>query len=414
MDPKIVELLKKRLYGRVSPHTIPSAISRTKERYPFLTLNAAAEVYGSRYHVSVHKFLNEKDREALGTFAVGKTNIQTKPKLIQTQRIKTASRLPVQRIGKMEKMNEEWDVFICYKRISGEDLAEAVKKILEECHVHAFLDTKDIPAKFKGTVQWFDARDNAVLKCKFFVLILTAGFDSSAEIKKELTLARSIPDKLFTYFRHKDLSPSLKIALENEVLDISKQQQYSFGTLNDLVRTAHKILVTDAQPHTNIPAQMLPTASTASATATDAKSPVTEMGNSQIVSTIGAISNFAAFYDQVFGSRKIQKVYPKLFTTEEMTSPGKASKICRVLDTFMNDKGQFKQALQTIINLHTAYSKANIAALRDIVDGFGFKVSDDLLLIEKEKFAEKQDTKEIVQKYNKAIFDEESSTLCLT
>ena len=124
---------------------------------------------------------------------------------------------------------------------------------------------------------------------------------------------------------------------------------------------------------------------------------------------IAAISNFAAFYDQVFGARKIQKVYPKLFTAQEMTSPGKADKICRVLETFMQNRGQFKQALQTIINLHTQYSKGHIDALRDIVGDLGFEVNDDLSLVNKEKPDKKQDVKEIVRKYHKAVLDEKSS-----
>jgi len=406
LDPRIIELLKK-LNGIVSPHTIPSAISRTKERYPFLTPNAAAEVYGSRYHVSAHKFLNEKDREALGTFAVGKTNSQTKPKVAQTQRTKTTNRQPTEKISKLEnKMeiaNNNWDVFICYKRISGEDFAEAVKKILEECNVHAFLDIKDIPSKFKGTDKWTDARDNAALKCKVFVLIMTAGFELSVEVKKELTLARSVSGKLFAYFRHKDLSSAQKIVLDSEILDLSKQQQYSFGTLQDLVRTAHKILVKEGiQAGQN---QKLVT-SLPSVT----KSSVTITNQASETSIAGAIINFAAFYDQIYGARKIQKVYPSLFTAEEMTSPGKAAKICRVLETFKNDKGQLKQALQTIINLHPDYSTAHIASLRDIVNGFGFTINEDLSLTEKKASGGEVEIKEIVKKYHEAIFYEESSS----
>lgn len=405
LDPRIIELLKKKLNGIVSPYTIPSAISRTKERYPFLTPNAAAEVYGSRYHVSAHKFLNEKDREALGTFAVGKTNSQTKPRVAQTQRTKTTNRQPTQKIikqeNKMEITNKDWDVFICYKRISGEDFAEAVKKILEECNVHAFLDIKDIPSKFKGTDEWTDARDNAALKCKVFVLIMTAGFELSVEVKKELTLARSVSGKLFAYFRHKNLSAAQKIVLDSETLDLSKQQQYSFGTLQDLVRTAHKILVTEGILSGQKLVTSLPSVN---------KSSVTVTNQASGTSIVGAISNFAAFYDQIYGARKIQKVYPSLFTAEEMTSPGKAAKICRVLETFKNDKGQLKQALQTIINLHPDYSTTHIASLRDIVNGFGFTINEDLSLTEKKAADGEGEIKEIVKKYHEAIFDEESSS----
>lgn len=382
MDTRILDLLRKKLNGTVSPSTLPSAISRTKEKYPFLTLNAAAEVYGSRHNVSVHKFLNEKDREALGTFAVGKTNLQTKPRVVQTQRTKTTNRLPVQKIGKleskMEETNDDWDVFICYKRISGEDFAEALKKILEECHVHAFLDIKDIPSRFRGTEKWSDARDNAVVKCKVFVLIMTAGFDSSTEVKKELTLARSIPDKLFTYFRHKDLPPSQKIVLKNEVVDLGTQQQHSFGTSNDLVRTAHKILVTEGipTPASNNQVQGIPTVLKAT-TITSATAP-----NKNGIAMVAAIANFASFYGIVPGTKRVQKLYPNLFTPEEMESGGKESKICKILEIYASDRTQLKQAIQRIINLHPDYSLKKLSDLRDTVLGFGFNLGDDLTVID--------------------------------
>jgi hypothetical protein len=139
--------------------------------------------------------------------------------------------------------SKDWDIFICYKRLSGQDFAEALKKFLEECNLNAFLDIKDIPAQFKGTDKWFDSRDNAILNCRVFVLIMTAGFDLSDEVKKELTLARTVPGKLFTYFRHKDLKSVNQIILRNEILKIGDQQQHFFETVNELVRKAHTVLV---------------------------------------------------------------------------------------------------------------------------------------------------------------------------
>jgi hypothetical protein len=253
LDPRIVELLRKKLYGKVSPHTIPSAISRTKEKYPFLTSNAAAEVFGSRYRVSVHKFLNDKDREALGTFTVGKTNSYGESKVLLNKSTKISYRVNVNRQSPKVKMSQQkeernWDVFICYKRISAKDFAEATKKILEEYSFKAFLDIKDIPSKFKGTEQWSDVRDDAVRKCRVFILIMTAGFDLSSEVKKEIAMARSIPGKDFAYFRHRDLSTNQKIDLSKETLDFSKQQQHSFDTCEELVRTVHKVLVGEQAP----------------------------------------------------------------------------------------------------------------------------------------------------------------------
>lgn len=254
-----------------------------------------------------------------------------------------------------------FNVFICYKRLSALDFAETLKKSLEEFGVHAFLDTKDIPEKFKGTEEWTKARDKAVIESKIFVLIITAGFNLSPEIKKEFSLARKYADKQFVYFRHKSLKPNLKIVLDTEELDMGKQNQVSFGTENDLVRKAHSIL---------IEGQNISTLSNESNRTPDKK-------------IIDAINNFAAFYGTVPGIKKVQKLYPKLFTDEEMNSPGKADKICMILETYIGNKAQFKQALQTIINLHRDYSIKKLDALRDIIADLGFIIDDDLSIAEK-------------------------------
>jgi hypothetical protein len=80
------------------------------------------------------------------------------------------------------------------------------------------------------------------------VLIITAGFNLSPALKKELSLARKSTDKEFVYFRDKSLKPNLKIVLDNEELDLGKQQQISFDTKYDLVRKAHSIIVEARAP----------------------------------------------------------------------------------------------------------------------------------------------------------------------
>jgi hypothetical protein len=280
-----------------------------------------------------------------------------------------------------------FDVFICYKRLSAQDFAEILKKSLEEFGVHTFLDIKDIPERFKGTEEWTNAIDKAIVESSIFVLIITAGFDLSPEVKRELTLARKCGDKDFVYFRHDSLRPNLKIMLEKEELILGKQQQVAFSTKNDLVRKAHSILV-EGQDVTAVANEQ------------------EEMPERNVAI---AISNFAAFYDLVFGARKVQKVYPKLFTAKEMVSPGKADKICRVLETYMDNKAQFKQAIQTIINLHREHSLKNIDALKEIVTGLGFVVGDDLSLSDMKKLSGQNSIKEIVKKYHDAVLDTDTN-----
>src|SRR3989304_8551101 len=110
LDSKILESLKRKLSGQVSEHTIQPAISRIRARYPFLSLNAAAEIFARRYHTSVQKYFNDKDREAYGTFngmRVTKVNVQS-------VRHKKLTKPPKRRTSEMEKTTENWDVFICH------------------------------------------------------------------------------------------------------------------------------------------------------------------------------------------------------------------------------------------------------------------------------------------------------------
>ena len=77
LDPRITEHLKKRLKGRVSEHTIKSAISRIRRKYPSLTLNAAAEIFANRYEESVQKFFSHQDRECFKSIKIEKVTIKT-------------------------------------------------------------------------------------------------------------------------------------------------------------------------------------------------------------------------------------------------------------------------------------------------------------------------------------------------
>jgi hypothetical protein len=135
-----------------------------------------------------------------------------------------------------------FEAFICYKRDTAEDFAEHLKTGLEISGIHTFLDTKDIPNKFRGKEEWTDAINGAIVESRTFLLIITAGFESSSEIRRELSLARESAERKFVYFRHKDLAHHIKIDLDNEELDIGKQQQLPFDTKQDLLRQALRIL----------------------------------------------------------------------------------------------------------------------------------------------------------------------------
>jgi hypothetical protein len=135
-----------------------------------------------------------------------------------------------------------FDVFICHKKSSGLDYAKHLKAGLEELGLHSFLDSDDIPVKVDGKQEWATIRDQAIKESTTFILIITPGFDLSAEVRKELCLARKT-GKQFIYFRHRDLARKIILDLDIVQIDLGKQQQVSFENKEELLRHAYRILV---------------------------------------------------------------------------------------------------------------------------------------------------------------------------
>jgi hypothetical protein len=134
-------------------------------------------------------------------------------------------------------------VFICHKKSSGKDFAEHLKAGLEELGYHSFLDSKDIPKVTNGRLEWIEIRDQALKESYTFILIITPGFDLSQEVKNELKIARTLGNKQFLYFRHRDLGRKIIVDLEDEKVDLGRQEQVSFETKEELLRLAHGILL---------------------------------------------------------------------------------------------------------------------------------------------------------------------------
>jgi hypothetical protein len=143
-------------------------------------------------------------------------------------------------------MLKPFDIFICHKKSSGKDFADHLKAGLEELGYHAFLDSKDIPKITDGKEEWIEVRNQALRECKTFILIITPGFDLSQEVKNELRLARATGNKNFLYFRHRDLGRKIIVDLENEKVDLGRQEQVSFESKEELLRLVHSILSKEA------------------------------------------------------------------------------------------------------------------------------------------------------------------------
>jgi hypothetical protein len=141
------------------------------------------------------------------------------------------------------EVSKPFDVFLCYKKSSGRDYADHLKTGLEELGLHTFEDCKDIPRTVNTEEGWALARDKALAESKYFVLIMTPGFNLSSEVVKEIGMARKQANKTFVFFRHRSMGRKIVVNLENEVLDIGKLEQVSFETKEELLRLAINILL---------------------------------------------------------------------------------------------------------------------------------------------------------------------------
>jgi hypothetical protein len=153
------------------------------------------------------------------------------------------------------KKLKPFDVFICHKKSSGKDFADHLKAGLEELGYHTFLDSKDIPKMTDGKEEWMQIRDQALKESGTFILLITSGFDLSEEVRNELQLARKLGSKHFIYFRHRDLGRKIIVDLENEKVDLGRQEQVSFETKEELLRLAHGILLKSSASQLSSPSE---------------------------------------------------------------------------------------------------------------------------------------------------------------
>ena len=128
-----------------------------------------------------------------------------------------------------------YEVFIAYRRDTGEDFARHLKNGLEREHIPTFLDITDIPIEFKRKQTWIRTRNEAIKRSKKFLLIMTSGIETSRELKQEITIARD-NNKTFMLYRHHTLNPQITIVLKREKMILSKFQQIVFESKEDLLR----------------------------------------------------------------------------------------------------------------------------------------------------------------------------------
>ena len=147
------------------------------------------------------------------------------------------------KIDTSDRVLRPFEVFLCYKKSSGKDYADHLKTGLEKLGLHTFEDCKDIPQTVDTKEGWACSRDKALEESKYFVLIMTPGFDLSHEVANEIRMARKQTNKTFVYFRHRSKGRNIVFNFGDELFDIGKLEQVSFETKEELLRLAHSILL---------------------------------------------------------------------------------------------------------------------------------------------------------------------------
>jgi hypothetical protein len=168
-------------------------------------------------------------------------------RMIETPSNINPSKMEIGLLAGQEKLSAQdskpFEVFLCYKKSSGKDYADHLKTGLEELGLHTFQDCKDIPQTVDTEEGWACSRDKALEESKFFVLIMTPGFDLSREVANEIAMARKQTNKTFVYFRHRSMGRNIVVNLGDEVFDIGKLEQVSFEAKEEILRLAHSILL---------------------------------------------------------------------------------------------------------------------------------------------------------------------------
>lgn len=166
-------------------------------------------------------------------------------RIYETRKTERLTIPPKEAMSKGER--KPFEVFLCYKKSSGKDYADHLKTGLEEVGLHTFEDCKDIPLTVTTDETWTKVRDQALTESKYFLLIMTPGFDLSSEVVREISMARKQANKTFIFFRHRSMGRKIIINLDSEMLDISQVEQVSFESKEELLRLAINIFKEEIQ-----------------------------------------------------------------------------------------------------------------------------------------------------------------------
>jgi hypothetical protein len=230
LDSRIFDLLKEKLIGKVSEHTIRSAISRIRRKNPSLTLNAAAEVFANKYQTSVQKYFNEKDRDTFKILRIEKVSIKTSKPISRREIIEIAKYETEDTLLKAH-LNEINKTYTCGCYTATFILC---RKVLENLIIHNILRKKYPTKSQQDREKYFDFDRNGFLA---FSDLLTNLRESAKEFS-DRKLVERICD-LAELFKDEanDMTHSLyHIATKREI------DEKDFQRILDLIRKLEQMI----------------------------------------------------------------------------------------------------------------------------------------------------------------------------
>ena len=208
----LVKSSNAQMMGSPTPASTPS----TNNSAALFVLAGAAIIVAIAVVIIYFLYSRNKNKK-IGTFPESKST---------THKLKQPTN--ESKIDSNNKDSRPFDVFLCYKKSSGKDYADHLKSGLEELGLHTFEDCKDIPQTVDSEEGWACSLDKALEESKYFVVIMTPGFELSREVVNEIRMARKQTNKIFVYFRHRNMGRNIVVNLGDEALDIGKTRTSIF------------------------------------------------------------------------------------------------------------------------------------------------------------------------------------------
>lgn len=234
LDPRILKKLKEKTKGKMTEHSIRTALSTIRRKHPSLTLNASAEVFAKKRNFSVARYLNEKDRDTLKTVVIEKikipsTKARRKKEITKIARYETDDKLLKAHLNEINKTY----TYGCYTATFI-----LCRKVLENLLVHHILRKRYPENTRQHRGKYFDFNRNRILD---FNKLLTNLRASSNDFGPEKRLVERIC-QLADGFKEtaNEMTHSLyHIATRKEI------DNKNFQHILDLIRTLEKSLATN-------------------------------------------------------------------------------------------------------------------------------------------------------------------------